>query len=380
MKLLVQPQDGVAPIVKALNGAKKSIEVAIFRFDRPDLERALQAAVKRGIFVHALIAYANRRGERNLRSLEMRLLAAGASVARTDNNLTRYHDKLLIVDREVLYLLAFNFTYLDINHSRSFGIVTRDRKLVQEAVRLFEADSKRQPYTAGLHRFIVSPANARTELARFIRGAKKSLLIYDLKISDPAMLRLLRERRKAGVEIRVIGRVARIKDPFESRHLEGHRLHTRVIVRDTTAAFMGSQSLRALELDARREAGVIFRDEKALNLLVDTFEDDWQKGVPETQKAPKPERVRSGKDEGMRKADAGKAASRLAKAVAKDLPPVSALLRETVEQTVGEKLTGNQLDSGKFDERARDAVKSAVKDLARDVIQRALAERAGDKH
>ena len=73
LKLLVQPGDGVAPLVDAINGAKSRVEIAIFRFDRAEIEKALADAAARGVFVHALIAYTNRGGERNLRKLEMRL-------------------------------------------------------------------------------------------------------------------------------------------------------------------------------------------------------------------------------------------------------------------------------------------------------------------
>ena len=41
----------------------------------------------------ALIAFANRGGERNLRRLELRCLVAGITVARTADDLTRYHGK-----------------------------------------------------------------------------------------------------------------------------------------------------------------------------------------------------------------------------------------------------------------------------------------------
>ena len=54
------------------------------------------------------------------------------------------------------------------------------------------------------------------------------------------------------------------------------RLHTRSIIRDGTWAFVGSQSLRALELDSRREVGIIFRDPKVVARLAKTFEDDWE--------------------------------------------------------------------------------------------------------
>jgi hypothetical protein len=58
-------------------------DTAIFRFDQREVEKAMAHAVTRGVAVHALIAHTNRAGERNLRRLEMRLLAAGVTVART---------------------------------------------------------------------------------------------------------------------------------------------------------------------------------------------------------------------------------------------------------------------------------------------------------
>src|ERR1700680_583615 len=183
LKVLVQPGDSVGPLVQGINSAKSRVEIAIFRFDQSEIERALANAVARGVFVHALIAYTNRGGERNLRRLEMRLLAAGVPVARTADDLVRYHGKYMIVDRKELYLLAFNFTHLDIDHSRSFGLIVRNPKIVQEAVKLFEADTKRQPYTPGYPAFVVSPVNARKQLSALIRAAKKKLLIYDPEIS-----------------------------------------------------------------------------------------------------------------------------------------------------------------------------------------------------
>src|SRR5579863_3555922 len=195
------------PLIKAIKDAKKSVEIVIFRFNRSEIEKALAAAVTRGIHVHALIASANRGGMRSLRDLEMRLLAAGVTVTRTDDDLVRYHGKLMIIDRRVLFLLAFNYTWLDMERSRSFGIVTTNKKHVEEAAKLFEADTKRQPYTAGSGTFVVSPVNARKQLTAFLRAARKELLIYDPEISDPAIVQVLEARVKAGVTVRIIGKL-----------------------------------------------------------------------------------------------------------------------------------------------------------------------------
>ena len=56
---------------------------------------------------------------------------------------------MMIVDGAALYVFAFNLTRADIDRSRSLGVATRKRGLVQEAQRLFEADFDRKPYTGG---------------------------------------------------------------------------------------------------------------------------------------------------------------------------------------------------------------------------------------
>jgi phosphatidylserine/phosphatidylglycerophosphate/cardiolipin synthase-like enzyme len=268
--------DGTKPILSAVEAASSHLDIAIFRFDLKPLERALEAAVKRGVKVRALIAHTNRGGEKRLRDLELRMLQAGVMVTRTADDLARYHGKLLIVDREELHVYGFNFTALDIK-SRSFGLVARDRKVVQEALRLFEADVLRQEFEPSIDSLVVSPENAREQLATFLKRARKSLAIYDPKVSDPGMIRLLSQRAKAGVDVRVLGKVAKRGGDLRVQKMPGARLHVRAIVRDGEEAFVGSQSLRALELDGRREVGLFCREAKLVKALLEVFEADWAK-------------------------------------------------------------------------------------------------------
>src|SRR5439155_11289445 len=110
VKLLLQPDDGMGALLDGISVARKSIEIAIFRFDQKKIEIALEKAVARGVAVSALIACVNRAGEKLLRSLELRLLGAGVKVARTSDDLVRYHGKYMIIDQKRLYVLAFNWT------------------------------------------------------------------------------------------------------------------------------------------------------------------------------------------------------------------------------------------------------------------------------
>ena len=352
MKLLIQPEDGVAPLVAALKKAKKSIDIVIFRFDRAEIEQGLKAAAERGVSVTALIAYANHGGEKSLRKLEMRLLEAGVTVSRTADDLSRYHDKLLIIDRRALYVLSFNFTHLDIDHSRGFGIVTGKRALVKEALKLLKADNDRTRYTAGLDTFVVSPVNARKQLLSLIRRAKKELCIYDPQIADVEMQRALDERAHKGVEIRVIGAVGRKSLRLKVRRLSGFRLHTRTIIRDRREAFVGSQSLRRAELDSRREVGLIVRDKKVVSGLVDTFEADW--GVELTAQAvqPSPRALKA----------------KLKKAV-KRLSPLNPIVKEAVKDVVSKK--GN---TGLNATEVKATVGKAVKEAVRERVAELLSE------
>jgi cardiolipin synthase A/B len=182
---------------------------------------------------------------------------------------------MMILDGRILHLYGFNFTGLDMQKSRSFGVITGNKSLVKEAMKLFDADFDRQPYKAGSERFVVSPVNARERLASFIKGAHRQLLIYDPHVTDDAMLRLLTQKIADGVDVRIIGKVESKWHLKSQKRLES-RVHIRAIIRDGHRAFLGSQSLRRLELEKRREIGAIFTDGSVIREMISIFERDWK--------------------------------------------------------------------------------------------------------
>jgi len=359
MKLLTQPGAGSTDLVEAINRAGESIEVVIFRFDRREIEAALKAAAARGVFVHALVTYRNRGGEKSLRKLEMRLLEAGVTVARTADDLLRYHDKFMIIDRRELFLLAFNFTALDIDHSRSFALILQDPRFVQEAVNLFEADCTRQPFTPKTESLVVSPVNARRQLAEFIEGTRQELLIYDPKVSDSQMIRLLNQQNSKGVHVRVIGRVSKGGGDLRVRK-SPMRLHCRAMVRDGRDVFLGSQSLREEELDERREVGVIVTDSAVADQLRSKFEEDWTSAQDRT--APQ---------DTSRRVPAGKVVKKAVKAMVKELPPLTEVVKEAVQRAVedpGKTLSPEEVKAT-VKEAVKDAVKEGVKEAVKDAVE-----------
>ena len=357
MRLIIQPVAGISPLLKSIRKAKKSIKVLIFRFDLAEVERELIDAAKRGVFVQALIAFTNRGGEKTLRDLEMRFLSNGITVARTSGDLVRYHGKMMIVDGKELHVMGHNFTHLDVDHSRSFSVVTGSRELLQEADVLFEADCKRQEYEGRSRRFVVSPANSRKRLAEFLKGAKKSIDIYDPKVSDGEMIKILEERARDGVTVRILGETSKCSLPSREMQI---RLHARTIVRDQLEVFTGSQSLRKLELDSRREIGIIFRDAKVAKKITALFDDDWKDAKRRAEAAPHIEPA--------------KAAKKVAKSVAKRLP-VKPVVSEVVK-AVQKKHANSKIDSKQLEKTVENSLKKIVQDTVQKTTKEVVKEMA----
>jgi hypothetical protein len=82
----------------------------------------------------------------------------------------------------------------------------------------------------------------------------------------------------------VIGKCKGAKK-IDVRPLKSLRLHVRALVRDGVRAFVGSQSLRRIELDKRREVGVLITNAAVTRQIRDVFETDWAEGDAAAEKS-----------------------------------------------------------------------------------------------
>jgi hypothetical protein len=176
------------------------------------------------------------------------------------------------------------------------------------------------------------------------------------------MINLLQDRARHGVEVGIIGRLTgRTEGVMVRRPVI--RLHTRTIVRDGCHVFIGSQSLSEVELDARREVGIISNDQKVVDGVIKTFEEDWTK-AESAQDVPL---VDGG-------TPASKAAKKAVKAIARGLPPVVPILEEAVRKVVGSDVHFN-LDAEQVEETVRGAIKDVVKEVVKDAVQEVVEKR-----
>jgi hypothetical protein len=209
-------------------------------------------------------------------------------------------------------------------------------------------------------------------LAKFLKGAKTELLIYDPKVSDREMLGILRERAKAGVTIKVIGKVVG-NAPFEAQRLGGIRLHTRTIVRDKNQAFIGSQSLRGAELDLRRELGLIIKDGKAVKQLIETFEADRERSAGKKQPTPSQDEERGREQEvpdGQPEMISEEAAEMVVQVFTEELDPLTIGVKKAVRKAVA-KVGDDVLRDKDVKETMKKVVKKAMKEAVKEAVHEA---------
>ena len=89
------------------------------------------------------------------------------------------------------------------------------------------------------------------------------------------MLRLLKKKAEDGVDVRIIGKAGKAGDGLRVEKLPELEVHLRAILRDDYELFVGSQGMRTIELDRRRELGIIVRDRTAIKRFRNVFDEDW---------------------------------------------------------------------------------------------------------
>ena len=89
--------------------------------------------------------------------------------------------------------------------------------------------------------------------------------------------------------MQIIGKAPSLAKDVPVRELKNLRLHVRAIICDGKHAFVGSQSMRRLELDGRREVGLIITNPSVARRMLRIFEEDWEASARKKERDQAPE-------------------------------------------------------------------------------------------
>jgi phosphatidylserine/phosphatidylglycerophosphate/cardiolipin synthase-like enzyme len=254
-RVVATPAECREAILEAIRGAAREISLSLFRCNDKEIFEELRSARTRGVAVSALVTARADGSSKKLEKLRLALLEVGASVTVYADPVVKYHAKYLVVDDGPAIVASLNFTKKCFSRTLDALVVTYDPDVVAGLREVMASDRDLRPAPATLSaRLIVGPESARTQLTALMRGASSSIRLLDAKLSDPAFVALLAERRAAGVRVEVLDR----------KRYGDLRSHGKVCLIDDRVAVVGGLALAAMSLDFRREVALIVEDRDAI--------------------------------------------------------------------------------------------------------------------
>jgi cardiolipin synthase len=291
VSLIVQPGDSFFPMVRAIDKAESSINLTVFRMDDPIIQKSLIEAQKRQVRIRILIASSARGWEDKNRKLLKEANKAGIATKEPsgDSKKARYHYKVMTVDDSLALIFTFNPTRENLHYTRDFGIELYDPSVASEINRLFDADWSDTSFTPDADSpLLISPFNSREKMTALLASAEKSIDIADAKVEDPEIVRLLVEKVRRGVEVRVLSdekHGSTLPSVINSRATPRFKLHAKCTIIDGSRAVVGSMNMRSESFDRRREVGIVVDDVDVINRLNAVFRSDWEPKAPPSASA-----------------------------------------------------------------------------------------------
>jgi phosphatidylserine/phosphatidylglycerophosphate/cardiolipin synthase-like enzyme len=259
-RIIVEPGERRPAVIAVIDSARERLDLSVFRCDEDAVLDALERAVRRGVRVRALVTGRAKGSKAQLKRLRKMLEALGVDVRRYGDTIVRYHAKYIVADNGSAVVASLNFTRKCFESTCDFMLMSGDDHLVAALRRVFEADwgsAPYQPAEAHADRLIVGPEQARAGFAALVSRATRRIRLIDPKISDPAMLLLLKKREAEGIQLDIRGRSG----------LGSLIAHGKLLMIDDEAAAVGSISLSTLALEFRRELAVVTHDRSSLDTL-----------------------------------------------------------------------------------------------------------------
>jgi cardiolipin synthase len=293
-KLLVLPDDSAKPILDAINGAKRSLNVRMFLFTDTALLDSVIAAKHRGVKVRVMLNPARRSGEVENEESRKTLAAAGVDVRDSNPAFDVTHQKSMVVDNEVGFVESLNWEPKDLTETRDYAIVTDHELEVAEMVRCFDADWEHGEFAPHPDsQLIWCPTHGRPRIAGFIDDTKHTLWVQNERYQDQVIIERLVRAAERGVKVHVLARKPHALKPdkliegvgglrilqdvgVKVHTLKHLKLHAKMLLADGKRAIVGSINLAPGSFDARRELAIETDDHHAVRRLEKTAMDDWE--------------------------------------------------------------------------------------------------------
>ena len=306
-------KDGHPEFVQAINEAKSSIDLAMFRITDQQVINSLKGAVARSVKVRMIVDGASVQKDQKLKLKFDDLKNAGVEIYASSPLFAITHEKAMVIDKSLAFITTENLTRTSLT-TRDFGIETHDPSIIAEFSNVFNADINNSKNGTNItpplsnNSLLWSPVNAESKLESLLKTATKSIILYVENLSNSVIVNALIEAAKRGVEVKVMTPLCdKNEDPYfdldalrklKSNGVSAHAMpppesftqpyiHAKAITIDDEMIYVGSMNFSNQSLLRAREVGIILSNKDMANYIKTNFIQDWNfsMDVPATNDA-----------------------------------------------------------------------------------------------
>jgi cardiolipin synthase len=302
VRLIVEPNGQAgADVVAAITNARRSVHLTMYLLSDTDIINALIERARAGVDVKVVLNKSFPTSSIDQSSVFNTLQRGGVRIAWASTSYTYTHEKCLIIDSTVAWIMTMNFADSSSKYNREYLVVDADADDVAEAEAIFAADFAGQAITP-TGKLLVAPTNAQPLMIRLIDTATRTVDIAAQTFSDSYVTTALVNAKARGVAVRLViandrtptaaqvEALARLKAaqiPIVASGPEAGQAastakpyhHAKALIADGARAYVGSANFTINSLRYNRELGVIVGDPASLATLADTVNADFRAGV-----------------------------------------------------------------------------------------------------
>lgn len=288
--VFTQPESGEEPLVNAINAAKDEVLVEVYLLSDKKIIQSLIDVKNRGVSTRVILEQ-HPFGGGNVNSNTQKILSdAGVSVFWSNPKFSLTHEKAIIIDKKILFVLSQNLTTSSFSKNREYDIFDTNKEDVLLARDIFVADWERRSFSSTKTNLINSPDNSRVNIEALINSAKQTIDIEMEVIEDNEIIDLLSQKAK-NATIRILAPPSsEIKTNQEAftklknagvliKTIKTPYMHAKLILVDGGRTYVGSINLSTQSMDSNRELGIILSDSSVVQTIKKTFDADWDKGL-----------------------------------------------------------------------------------------------------
>jgi phosphatidylserine/phosphatidylglycerophosphate/cardiolipin synthase-like enzyme len=289
-------------LVEALDGAQRSVDMAIYDLDLASVSEALLKADGRGVAVRLVLE------SDNLDTPAVHdLIAAGVPLV-ADGLPSLMHDKFTVIDGAEVWTGSMNYTVHDAYFNDNNLIRLRDPAAAQAYAAEFDEMFRQSRFGAlsvpSVERYGVGEPRGALEVyfapedgvaqrvVKLIEDAHQDIAFLAFTLTSEEIARALETRSAAGVEVRGVldaGQVANLGSRFEELQdagvdvrLDGNpdRMHHKVIVIDGRIVITGSYNFSRSAETQNDENLIVLHDAAAAQAYLQEFERVFSLATP----------------------------------------------------------------------------------------------------